>query len=56
MDKMLTYDDVAEFLQFSPRKVWELVKSGKLKACKMGRDVRIAPEALQEFIKNTQMV
>ena len=50
----LTYKYVAKMLGFSPRKVWNLVnKDHVLKACKMGKNVRIPLSAVQEYVRES---
>lgn len=49
--KPLTPDEVAEFLQVSRFTVYELVKRGELPAFRVGRQVRIDPDALEAYIK-----
>lgn len=48
---LLTYRDVADLLRVSERTVWTLVKEGKLKACRIGRLVRVREEAVQEYLQ-----
>ena len=54
MEALLTYKDVAEILKVSERKAWELVDKGKILSCKIGRQVRVTSEALQDFIHRSQ--
>ena len=46
---LLTVREVATQLQFSNGHVYELVRSGWLRAFKEGRTIRIPPEALNEW-------
>ena len=53
MNDLLTYRDVAKKLQISERTVWDLVKSGEMKACRIAkRNIRITDEALQEYLRD----
>ena len=49
--RLLTILQVAEILQTSPRTVRRFIKSGELQAIRIGRSVRVRPEALQSFIQ-----
>jgi excisionase family DNA binding protein len=52
--KALKVSEVAQELQVDRDTVYRLIKSGKLKAFKVGSDWRITEKALEEFIrKNT---
>lgn len=46
----LTYREVAQALGVSERTVWQLVRDGKLKACRLGRAVRIPVAAIEQFL------
>jgi excisionase family DNA binding protein len=48
--KYLTPDDVAKRLQLNRPAVYELIHSQKLKAVKLGKYYRIAPDALQALL------
>lgn len=50
-DSFLTVREVAATLQLSPRTIHRLVDAEALAAVKVGRSVRISPEALQEFLR-----
>jgi excisionase family DNA binding protein len=47
---LLTADEVAEILNVSTRSVRRLIKDGKLPIVRVGRAVRIRPEALETLI------
>ena len=54
--KLYTYKEVAEILRVSERTVWDLVKKGKLKACRIaGRSIRITDDALREFVSQAEI-
>ncbi len=55
-EKALTIKDVAEFLNISTQMVYILVKSGKLKAFKIGSATRILYSDLINFIKEQKKV
>ena len=46
----LTYDEAGRAMGVSPRTVWGLVASGKLRAVRIGRCVRIARAELERFL------
>ena len=48
--KILTTDEVAEILNITQRTVYNYIKTGELKAHKMGKYWRIFPEDLRAFI------
>lgn len=50
MDKLYTPKQVAEILQINWRTVLNYIKSGKLKALKLGRGFRIEEKDLRAFI------
>jgi excisionase family DNA binding protein len=49
-ERLLTVKDVAQFLQCSIRKVQRMIDAGELEAIRIGRLVRVRPEALKAFI------
>jgi excisionase family DNA binding protein len=49
---LLTKKEVAARLRISPKTVARLIKSGELKAVKVGTLVRIAPEAVIAYKKH----
>jgi excisionase family DNA binding protein len=48
--KLLSYEEVAIILRCTPRLVRKLVETRKLDSIKVGRLVRIEPQALDRFI------
>ena len=52
-DSRLAYSmrEVATAIGMSERSVWSLVASGRLRAIKLGRSVRIPREALAELLR-----
>lgn len=46
----VTYLEAAEMLGLCERTVWQLVKDGKLKACRTGRAVRIPVAELERYL------
>ena len=53
-NSLLDYKTAAKRMLVSERTVWGLVKSGELKACRVGkRSIRITEEALEEYIRNS---
>lgn len=51
-DKFYTVQEVADLLQVHWQSVLNYIKSGKLKALKLGKGYRVSQEALDEFIRN----
>lgn len=48
--RLLTAQDVANQLQCSRSMAYTLMQRGDIKTIRLGRAVRVTPEALQEFI------
>lgn len=46
---LLTVDEVAKRLRLSPKTIRQLIWKNELEACRVGRAVRIAPEAVAEY-------
>ena len=51
---MLSVKQVAEMLSLTPRTIYKYIKSGKLKAYKIGYVWRIYEQDLERFIKSKQ--
>lgn len=51
-EKFYTVQEVADLLQIHWQSVLNYIKSGKLKALKLGKGYRISQEALDEFISD----
>jgi excisionase family DNA binding protein len=51
-ERLLTVGQVAERLQVSPRTVWRLIHDGRLPAVRIGRAVRLRPDAVAGLIKH----
>ena len=49
----ITRDDAATFLGVSPTTIKRLIAAGKLGAIRVGRQVRIRPEALESFMQSS---
>jgi excisionase family DNA binding protein len=49
---LLTIDDVADMLDVHPNSVRKWCKSGKLHSIRVGRRFRIAPSALDSFLRD----
>ena len=54
MDKFFTVEQVAKKLQIHWQTVLTYIKSGKLKALKLGRCYRIDPRDLENFIESNK--
>ena len=50
LERFFTVDEIAERLQVSDQTVRRWVKSGKLAAFKPGKELRIRPRDLKEFL------
>jgi len=49
--KLLTIPQVAERLQVSPQRAYEMARAGLLPAVRLGRQVRVSEEALEDWIR-----
>jgi excisionase family DNA binding protein len=52
--KLRTIDERAELCQVSPRTIQRLIKSGALRASRIGRLVRISDEDAEDFLDSNQ--
>ena len=50
--KLLRAEAVAEILDTTKPRVYELIRQGLLPAVRLGRQVRIAESALEEWVEN----
>lgn len=50
--KVYTVDDIMDILEVTRRTVYEWIKDGKLKAVRIGRQLRIPAEFYQEFMNS----
>lgn len=50
--EVYSVDEVAEILKVTQRSVYTYIRSGQLKAAKIGKSWRITHSSLQEFIEN----
>jgi excisionase family DNA binding protein len=48
--RLMSVPEAAEILQQSPRQVWRLIADGRLRVIRLGRSVRVSPEAIAEFL------
>jgi len=53
-DQLLTLQQVADRLQVSMSTVRRLVDAGKLKAVRIGRNLRVRPEDLSKYIEGAK--
>ncbi len=51
MEKIYTTQEVADQLKIKKSTVYELIKRGELKAAKVGKQIRISKEQLEEYLK-----
>ena len=49
--RLLTYEEAADYLAVGRTTVYDLVGKGELPAVKIGRCTRLRPEDLEEFIE-----
>ena len=49
-NRPLTFEEVREYLRIGRNAMTDLLKTGKLKGTKVGRQWRITKEALDEFL------
>ena len=52
-DDLLTIPQVAARLKMSPYRAYELARQGKLKSVRIGKLVRVTPEAIRHFVDKT---
>lgn len=50
--KFYKLEEVEQILQLTRRTLYNYIKSGKLKAVKVGRDWRVSAKAIQELSEN----
>ena len=48
--QLLTIDQARQRLAIGKSKLWQLIQSGEIRSCKIGRARRIPVEAIDEFI------
>ena len=53
-DQLLTLQQVADRLQVSTSTVRRLVAAGRLKAVRIGRNLRVRPEDLSKYIEEAK--
>ncbi len=51
MNTLYTVDEVAVQLRLHPLTVYRAVKDGRLEALRIGRSIRITPQAIHDFIQ-----
>ena len=51
MEKILTAEEVAEYLKVNIRTVYKLLESGELRGRKIGRIWRISESAVNDFVQ-----
>ena len=50
MEPLYTVQQVAEYLNLATRTIYSYIRSGKLKAMKVGREYRITQKELERFL------
>lgn len=53
MDKWLTLEQIAEYLQLSTSSIYKMAQAGKIPAYKVGRQWRFEKEETDRWIKKT---
>jgi excisionase family DNA binding protein len=48
--RLMTVDEAAELLQLSTRQTWRLIADGRLQVKRLGRSVRVTPEAIAALL------
>jgi excisionase family DNA binding protein len=48
--RLMTVDEAAELLQLSTRQTWRLIADGRLQVKRVGRSVRVTPEAIAALL------
>jgi excisionase family DNA binding protein len=48
--RLMTVNEVAEIINASPRQVWRLIADGRLQVKRVGRSVRVTPEAVAALL------
>lgn len=48
--KLLGVEDVANIIGFTPSEVYELLRTGQIKAMKRGKAWRVRPSAIEAFL------
>ena len=51
MDKWLTLEQIAEYLQMSTSSIYKMAQKGKIPAYKVGRQWRFKKEEIDEWIR-----
>jgi excisionase family DNA binding protein len=51
---LLRIPEVAEALGVGITKAWELVRTGELKSCRLGRCRRVTKESLEEYVRHLE--
>jgi len=54
MEKLLTTDQVAEYLAVSRKTVYRIINAGKLDAIKVESIIRIPEESLKEYVESNK--
>lgn len=54
VERLMTYQQVADVLGVTDRTVWELVRKGELRNVRVGRSVRVDPVDLRQFIEDSK--
>jgi len=54
LEPLLTVDDVAKVLRLSLRTIRRLIAEGKLPVVRIGRAIRIRPQAVEAFLEGLE--
>jgi excisionase family DNA binding protein len=56
MDKWLTLEQIAEYLQMSTSSIYKMAQTGKIPAYKVGRQWRFKKEEVDRWIKDKKRI
>jgi len=56
MDKWLTLEQIAEYLQMSTSSIYKMAQTGKIPAYKVGRQWRFKKEEIDRWIKDKKRI
>jgi excisionase family DNA binding protein len=53
-ERLLRVTQVADRLQVSPRTIWRLIEDGRISVIRIGRSVRVHPDAVTALLNNSK--
>lgn len=51
MERLLTVEELSNYLSVSEDRIYQLTREGILPHCRLGRSLRYSPSAIQAFIE-----